>query len=361
MKRQLIVYLVFLSLAVCACGATVSPTPNATGDTPVNLVVGIEGSISIKRQGWTDYAPAFFGMALRSDDLLRLDGSSQATVACSDLTLAKAAGGVSAVPCKGTTALLMSGGRLVMPTRADAPLEIPLILSPRKTKLLSAHPILRWSPVAGATLYKVALRGPNLSWSSDVSGKTEIAYPNDAPALAAGATYKLSVSTGAHSSDEESSPGLGFTMLKPDEAQVIRDGETRIRGLGASDAATRLLLANLYAGQGLTAEAIEQMESLITVAEEPAIVRALGDLYLKIRLNRLAEERYTQALALSQKLNDVEGQAIAQNALGLVYEALGNKSEAVQRSQKAIAWYQKLGDAKTIAQIEARIAALQKP
>lgn len=352
--------LVLLSLVVCACGATARATPNPAGDTPVNLVVGVEGNISIKRQGWTDYAPAFFGMALRNDDLLRLDGSSQATVACSDLTLAKAAGGVSAVPCKGTKSMLVSGGRLVMPTRADAPLEIPLLVSPRKTKLMSAHPILRWSPVAGTTLYKVSLRGPNLSWSSDVSGKTEIAYPSDAPALAAGATYKLSVTAGARSSDEESIPGLGFTMLKAEEAQVVRDGEARIRGLGVSDAAARLLVANLYASQGLIAEAIEQMESLMAVAAEPAIARALGDLYLKIGLNRLAEERYTQALALSQKLNDVEGQAIAQNALGLVYEALGNKAEAVQRSQKAIEWYQKLGDSKTIAQIQDRITSLQK-
>ena len=360
MRTQSIVYIVLLSLVLCACGAKAGPTPTSAGDTPLNLVVGVEGNISIKRQGWTDYAPAFFGMALRNGDLLRLDGSSQATVACSDLTLAKAAGGVSAVPCKGTKSMLVSGGRLVMPTRADAPLEIPLIVSPRKTKLLSAHPILRWSPVAGATVYKVSLRGPNLSWSSDVAGKTEIAYPNDAPTLAPGATYKLSVTAGARSSDEESIPGLGFTMLKPEDGQVVRDGETRIRGLGLPDAATRLLTANLYASQGLNSEAIDQMESLIILAPQPAIVRSLGDLYLKIGLNRLAEERYIQALGLSQNLNDVEGQATAQNALGLVYEALGNKTEAVQRSQKAIEWYQKLGDARTVAQIQDRIASLQK-
>ena len=72
--------------------ATPAPSPGAGGDTALNLVVDVQGNISIKRLGWSDYAPAFFGMSVGKDDLLRLDGTSQATIVCSDLTLAKAAG-----------------------------------------------------------------------------------------------------------------------------------------------------------------------------------------------------------------------------------------------------------------------------
>ena len=136
------------------------------------------------------------------------------------------------------------------------------MLSPRKTRILSSHPLLRWSAVPGAGVYKVSVRGPNLTWSADVTGTSEIAYPDGAPALQPGVTYKLSVAAGNRSSDEESAAGLGFTLLKPDEAQAVKDGEARIRALGLSDAATRLLLANLYAGQGLTAEATNQLENV---------------------------------------------------------------------------------------------------
>ena len=91
------------------------------------------------------------------------------------------------------------------------------------------------------------------------------------------------------------------------------------------------------------------------------MARSLGDLYLRIGLNRFAEERYLQALGLSQRLNDVEGQALAQNALGLVYEALGNKGEALQRLQKAMEWYRKLGDAKRIEEIREQLGKMQQP
>jgi tetratricopeptide (TPR) repeat protein len=168
------------------------------------------------------------------------------------------------------------------------------------------------------------------------------------------------VTTGAQTSDAESEPGLGFTMLKADEAQIVHDGESRIRNLALSDAATRLLLANLYAGQGLNAEAIALLENSTQSAREPVIVRFLGDLYLKVSLNRQAEDSFLQALDLSQKVSDIEGQAAAQNALGLVYEMFGNKAEAIQRSQKAAEWYQKLGDSKTAKEIQSRLAALQK-
>ena len=147
-------------------------------------------------------------------------------------------------------------------------------------------------------------------------------------------------------------------MLKPEEAQAVRDGEARIRAMGLNDAATRLLIANLYAGQGLAAEAIDQLEASAAALQAPAVARLLGDLYLKVGLNRLAEQRYTPALDLSQKANDIEGQAAAENALSLVYDALGNADEASQHAQKAIQWYQKLGDSKTAKQIQDR---LQKP
>ena len=353
--------LLIFTILIVACGAVPTAAPAGRSGEGVNLVVDVQGNLSLKRRGWSEYAPALFGMAVHNGDLLRLEGTSQATVACSDLTLAKAAGGVNSVPCKVTRPVLVYGDSLIIPTRADTPSDIPIAISPRKTRLLNAYPTLRWSSVPGANSYKITVRCPNLTWSTDVSGKTELVYPNSAPALQPGATYKLTVQANNRSSDEEQGAGLGFTMLKPEEAQAVRGSEARIRNLGLAEPATRLLMANLYASQGLNAEAIDQLQELAKAAQEPAVLRSLGDLYLKVGLNRLAEGTYIQALDLSQKANDIEGQAAANNALALVYEALGNNAEAIQRSQKALGWYQKLGDSNTAKQIQDRLASLQKP
>jgi predicted phosphohydrolase len=332
------------------------------GDSGLHLIVAVEGQMRVKREGWSEYAPALFGMPLRYGDLLRLEGASRAIVACADLTVATVQSSISGIPCKtAAKPVFVYGGSLVVTTRGDTSGEFPIVISPRKTKVLIARPTLRWTHVAGTTTYKVSVRGPNVNWSADVGSKTQIAYPDNAPELAAGATYKVTVITGSRSSDEESAPGLGFTILKPDEAQVVREAESKIYALGLKEEPTRFLIAALYAVQGLNAEAIGQLEELSNTLKEPAVVRSLGDLHLRIGLNRFAEERYLQALDLSQGLNDIEGQALAQNALGLVYEALGNKGEAIKRLQWALGIYQKLGDAKMVKQIQERLGELQKP
>jgi hypothetical protein len=363
LKRALLCLMLFVLLG-CTGASPNYPaayTQLATSDRDVHLVVVVQGELSVKRQGWSTYAPALPGTVLHYGDLLRLDGSAQATVVCADLTIASVPGGVSGIPCKVDRPVLVYDGSLVNPTRSIPSGDFPLIVTPRKTKLLDPHPTLRWTPIAGATSYQVSVRGQGVNWSTDVNSGTEIAYPADAPALVAGATYKVIVVAGTRSSEEETLPGLGFTLLKPEEAAVVRDAEARIHALGLPGEPTRLLLANLYASQGLYAEAIEQYEALSSTAQEPAVLRSLGDIYLTLGLNHPAEASYLQALKLSEPANDVEGQALAQHALGRIYETIGNAGEAAQRLQKAREQYQRLGDTQTIKQIDERLAGLPKP
>lgn len=356
MIKQSLLSLVLLVLTGCVSGrATTTPSDNG-----VHLVVAVQGQLSVKRDGWSGYAPALFGTSLRHGDLLRLEGSSQATVVCADLTLATVPSGLGSVPCKVAKPVLAYSGSLVNPTRGDTFTDFPIVISPRKTKLLNPQPILRWTPVVGVITYTVSVRGLNMNWSTDVISKTEFVYPDNAPALVAGATYKVTVAAGKRSSDEESMPGLGFTLLTSDEVQAAREAEAKISALDLTEASKRFLITSLYATQGLNAEAIEQLEELSSTLKEPAVTRSLGDLYLKIGLNRLAEEHYLRSLELSQEANDVEGQALAQNALGLIYEALGNKGEAVQRLQMAMQLYRKLGDSRTVKRIQERLAGLQR-
>jgi tetratricopeptide (TPR) repeat protein len=87
--------------------------------------------------------------------------------------------------------------------------------------------------------------------------------------------------------------------------------------------------------------------------------RMLGDIYLGTALSHIAETHYLRALQLSESAKDIEGQALAQNALGLIYEAAGNKPDAVLRFQNALELYGKVGDAPRIKEIEEQLKKLK--
>jgi len=343
------------------CGAP-QPTPArpAGGGTESGLIVGVQGDAALKRAGWRDYAPALFGAPLRRGDLLRLGSAGSATVACADLKLATVEGGVSGYPCQTAPRTpLVYEGTLLNPTRGDnGSGDTPLVISPRKTKLLNPRPVLRWQPMPGAKSYKLSLQGTN--WTAEMSGASELPYPDSAPALQPGVTYRLVVTAGDRSSSEEPGAGLGFSVLGAAEAKAVKEAEAKIRALSLTETATALLIANVYATNGLYAEAVEGLERL-PGPQEPAVLRLLGDLYISTGLNRLAEERYTTALARSEALSDVEGQAQAQHALGRIYEALGNPTEARRHLSAALALYDRLGDAKQAAEAKAHLDALPKP
>jgi hypothetical protein len=352
------IMLVLLVFSLAACGGTRPESVPATGDATSSdgqdgIVVNVQGDASIKRAGWQNYAPIFFGAPLRKGDLLRLAASARAVVACADLTLSELPTGVSGFPCRtgpGQDALVYAG-RLATPTRGEpAAGEYPVVISPRKTALLDSHPLLRWTEVPGATSYRVSLQGTD--WSTAIDGGTETVYPADAPALRPGTAYRLVVEAGERSSAEEPGAGLGFELLGSDEVAAVRAAEAKIRALGLADAATRLLVANLYAVHHLYAEALAQLEPRAG-SGEPAVLRLAGDLYLGVGLNRQAEESYLQALTLSQGANDPEGQAAAHAALGNIYDALGNREEATRHWQDAVAGYKGLGDQSKIAEVRA--------
>jgi hypothetical protein len=282
--------------------------------------------------------------------------SARAVVACADLKLSELPAGVSGFPCKTgpEQSALVYAGRLAAPTRSEPGVgEYPVVVSPRKTRLLDPHPALRWTAVPGVTQYRVSLQG--VDWSTTIDGSTETVYPPDAPALVPGTVYRLIVEAGERSPTGEPSVGLGFELLGAGEVEAVRAAEAKIRALGLSDAATRLLTANLYAVHGLYAEAITLLDPLAG-SGEPAVPRLVGDLYLSIGLNRQAEESYLQALTLSQGVNDAEGQATAHATLGAIYESLGSGEEAVRHWQDAIAGYEQIGDQAKIAELRALLA-----
>ena len=350
--------LVLLLLSLAGCGGSQPKAATPAGDaTPSNsqegVVVTVQGDASIKRAGWQNYAPVFFGAPLRKGDLLRLAASARTVVACADLKLSEIPTGVSGFPCEtgpGQAALVYAG-RLATPTRSEPGAgEYPVVVSPRKTKLLDPHPVLRWTEVPGAISYRVGLQGTD--WSTTIDSATEMVYPADAPSLVPGTVYRLVVEAGERSSAEEPGAGLGFELLGSDEVAAVRAAEAKIRALGLADAATRLLVANLYAVHNLYVEALAQLDPLAD-SGEPAVLRLAGELYLSMGLNRQAAESYLHAVALSQGANDLEGQAAAHAALGNIYDWLGSREEATRHWQEAITGYELLGDQSKITEVRA--------
>lgn len=348
-SAALILLLTFCLLAACAPAQ--APQAASSAGNGAGLVVDVSGDAALKRQGWQDYAPIAFGAAVHRGDLIRLAGASRAVVACADLNLAELSGGVKRFPCSAEARTpIVFEGALVSPTRGDQGLaDYPLVLAPRKTRLLNDRPLLQWAPVAGATAYTVTIQGA--SWQTIVSGATELLYPADAPALEPGKSYRLVIEAGGRSSSEETGPDLGFTILPASEAQQIRADESRARGLPLSDAAARLLVANLYAAHQLYSEALQTLGAP-AIPETPALARLEGDLSLSVGLIRSAEAAYLQALEKSTSAGDLEGQALAGRALGQVYRLIGNAEEANLYYQRARSLYDQLGDKQAVVEID---------
>jgi hypothetical protein len=360
------------SLALVACAllpmcvqAQHAKTPTNQISNAANLAVFIEGQVSVKRKGWTGYAPVVFGSSLRVGDLLHVDDSSHAKVVCSDLTLHDVPTGIGGVPCPSSPPVLQwVDGSLIDPTRGGlSDRSFPIVLSPRKTKLLSPFPLLRWTPVSGAIAYAVIVRGTNFNWSSQVrADQSEIVYPKLAPKLSDGIDYKLIVQTTDHrSSDVEPGKGWGFRILSPSDRNAVEKEQRSIENLGLLEGPTQFLIAYLYATHDVNAEAIQRLESVSHKFKAAAVARLLGDLYLKVGLTRQAEASYLNSLDLCKNEKDVEGEMLAHSALARIYEqAFGNRDSASQHFNAALALAEKIGDDLTADQTRKQLADLKK-
>ena len=117
-----------------------------------------------------------------------------------------------------------------------------------------------------------------------------------------------------------------------------------------------MILAYLYRGKELNAEAIEVLEALVKAGSQTTTVyQLLGDIYQQIGWSLMAKEVYRQGLALTTEEETKEVKAMMQWGLGEVEYTLGNRNEAIEWWQKAQVSYQKLGDIEQVQKLEERI------
>jgi hypothetical protein len=352
-----------LALLGCFClfigAASVNAQSGDNTDPTSGLIILIEpkepkGALKVRQSKRGAPVNAAEGMLVRRGYLLILDPAAKATVICGDGKKRELAPGAQGCPCRQPCTPevcgINYGGSTIGLTRGpdtDTGL-FPVVISPRKTLLRNLRPTIRWTPIVGAKekiIYNVTLYGDRLKviWTRDVVSETRLTYPDEESALAPGQIYKVVVTGDGQSSQQDHSPGLGFTTLAADKAQMLADEERERKQMQLPETQTRFLIASLYAARELYTEAIEQLEDLYVTMKEPAVARMLGDLYAITGLNREAEKRYVEALSLTPA-NDLEGLGLTQKNLAQVYENLGIFDRAIARLAEAKKAYQQLRD-----------------
>lgn len=328
-----------------------------------NILIVAQGDIALKRDGWSEYHPTAFGAELHRGDQLRPADAAEAVVLCDDLRTWRVPAGLPSGLNNGCPPppepILVRGASRIGNTRGGADPNIPFIISPRKTQVMTDQPVLQWNEVPSATSYRVMITDAE---SADVLWETTetesgVVYPGEPP-LEAGVTYLLVVEADdGTSSRGEGIPGLAFTVIDEVGAQRMQAATEELYGLGLDDEAETFALAQLYAGYGLYAEAIATLEDLGDT-QQAAIYRALGDFYRQVDLSLEAESHYISAVDRAEETGDAEGLAAAQAALGRVTATLGRSDEAARLFDQAIAGYEALGDAQQAAEVAKDLAAL---
>lgn len=187
---------------------------------------------------------------------------------------------------------------------------VPILISPRNTAVLEARPTFLWTPVSEATDYEIDLTGPKpfkirLDASGvDCTAKTgdvtvcKLSYPDKESDLPPGTISFLTIHARrgiAAPLREESQPSR-LNRLPPDKAEEIRLQLERLGGLPLDEQSHHLLAADIYAHEGLFADAISSYQKALATRDTPEVKVTLGDLLLKISLLRPAARLYQGVL-----------------------------------------------------------------
>ncbi|MEI2577534.1 tetratricopeptide repeat protein [Scytonema sp. PRP1] len=234
--------------------------------------------------------------------------------------------------------------------------DIPYVISPRRTLLLTDKPRLRWNQVLGVKSYDVSLqKGDSVVWQTKVN-TNEIVYPGK-PELEPGGEYLLIVKAdnGKFSTDEKPN-ARGFSLLSKQEAQVVKTAIAQLNNQQVPDKVKTLQSAFFYIGSELKSEAIETLEALISGgSKEASVSRKLGDLYWEAGVDVLAETHYLNAHTQAIANKDMVQQAQIAEALGDLYVALDDQKAAINWLTQARNSYKTLGNKQRVEELDTEL------
>lgn len=238
--------------------------------------------------------------------------------------------------------------------------DIPYVISPRRTLLLTDKPKLRWNQVLGVKSYDVSLqKGDSVVWQTKVN-TNEVVYPGK-PGLEPGVEYLLIVKAdnGKFSTDEKPN-ARGFRVLSKEEAQVVKTAIAQLNNQQVPDKVKALQSAFFYIGSDLKSEAIETLEGLISGSmKETSVYRKLGDLYWQVGVNVLAETHYLNAHKQAIANKDIVQQAQIAEALADLYVAIDDQKAAMNWLTQARDSYKTLGNKQRVEELDTQLKQLK--
>jgi hypothetical protein len=206
--------------------------------------------------------------------------------------------------------------------------EIPYIVSPRYTKILSSQPILRWHHINRNAKYEVELCKVNVLGSEDCLPKIKhnaddllfradygfVELPREkAPKLEAG-RYVFRVKSGSVDSimeqellqypSREGISGRQFQVVSSEEYSEIRSTIDTLRSSNyPNPMGVEVDIAAFYASKNFYTDAIQELENLLLKYNgkvDASVYEMLGDLYQQVGLNLLAVKNYEKSGKLEQ-------------------------------------------------------------
>lgn len=237
------------------------------------------------------------------------------------------------------------------------------IISPVGALLNSNVPKFSWSSIEDTTSYIVRLKSSEGTlWQSETE-KTEIAYPENQPALKPGKAYDLTVKAiGAQETETETR----FIILTPQEAQQVNSEVANIRKQNLAPQDTALKIAELYEKNNLTSLAEKNYQQALNIAESKGDLN--GQAWARVKLARvyLAVDNHKKAISLLktayvnyETLKNKELSSQVAQFLGEVYDSLDEKQKSITWYQQAKTGYQQLNLKKRLQWVEKQLSRLR--
>ena len=340
---------------ICAGFLPEFPGKILSNSTGIHIVREVKGNVTIQKKQWKKPIIPFMGLTLTSDDKIKVEGDSLVKIYCSNTEIWEVKPGQYTVSdgCdSGQPVIQLPNGinphvrspRLTEETLRD----LPYLISPRETYILTERPLLRWNAVPGVTNYTVKIDGVN--WQTQTN-KTEIIYPGEPP-LQEGWRYRVTIETdnGISSTSEAK---VGFKLLDSQTRNKVLETVEIIKQQSLSSEEKGLILANLYRGYGLYIDAVNVLEELINQESQSVFLyQLLGDTYLDMKLPQLSLQPYQNGLILATKTDNLIVKSAIEKGLGTAYYCLGNDDIAEQWLNKARTNYEKLGDTPSVQELD---------
>ncbi|MBI9045076.1 MAG: tetratricopeptide repeat protein [Anaerolineaceae bacterium] len=359
--------LLILLLIISGCSSKDAKSNNQEDDITAvsqtvisNFLVKADGNVLLRRAGWNGFFPINFGTTLKPGDLLVVEKGGAASIFCGDSNTwnedsfdLDADGEQHGIPCQSghpprpwpdVTAL-----------RGEENPNIPYVIYPKNSALLSNTPALKWHVLEGIDEYTLSIISDDGADRQEISVQGEkSSWPQEWPPMESNATYALIVEGGGKRSDEGNDihSGVGFWLLDENTADLISSQVNMLHGTTDSESVKNFLVAQIYINNQLRAEAVQSLEEISNEVEGSSVWVMLGRTLLEIDCFEEAASSFQSALEIANTAGELEIQALAEYGIGLAFQFEKEEELAKSHFEKAREIFEEIGDKEHIKEIE---------